>query len=117
MAAVPAPPWNHLLRPPPGKPRPPLGAALAPLTLPQLSPHLRGRTSPEIAPPFLLCLLISARDLELKETKLPGSNLQNVHELQNSELVKYITIRSKILKLQTQLFWNPCNELYMFCYM
>ena len=114
-STVPAPPWNRLLRPPPGEPRPPLGAALAPLTLPQLSPHLRGRTSPEIAPPFLLCLLISARDLELKETKLPGSNLQNVHELQNSELVKYITIRIQIVKMQTQLIWNPCNKIYKFC--
>ena len=35
----------------------------------------------------------------------------------NSELVNSFTNRRKIIKIQTQLFWNLCKEIYNFCYM
>ena len=57
-----------------------------------------------------------SRDLQLKERKISRARLQNVHELQNSELWKCVEIRTKIRKIQTKIFWNPCKNLYNFCY-
>ena len=70
MAAVPAPPWNRLLRPPPGEPRPPLGAALAPLTFPPFSPRRRPTPSPGTAAPSLPCSEISVQGPQVKRNKI-----------------------------------------------
>ena len=69
MAAVPAPPWNRLLRPPPGEPRPPLGAALAPLTFPPLSPRRRRLSSPGTTAQTLPCSEISVQGPEVKRNE------------------------------------------------
>jgi len=33
-----------------------------------------------------------------------------------SELQKFITNHKKIVKMQTQMFWNHYTEIYKFCY-
>ena len=33
----------------------------------------------------------------------------------SSEILKCITNHKKIVKMQTQLIWNPCNKIYKFC--
>src|SRR6185369_7156383 len=33
-----------------------------------------------------------------------------------SELLKCQTNHRKIIKIQTQLIWNPCNKIYKFCH-
>jgi len=43
--------------------------------------------------------------------------VQKRHELKNSKLWKFLEIRRKIGKMQIQMFWNPCNKIYNFCYM
>ena len=32
-----------------------------------------------------------------------------------SEILKCVTNHRKIVKMQTQLIWNPCNKIYKFC--
>ena len=32
-----------------------------------------------------------------------------------SEILKCETNHKKIIKMQTQLIWNPCNKIYKFC--
>ena len=106
--------------PPPSSPRPIPDHQKVRLDLLSIFPHFPPTSgdSPRWETPsqFLPCSVLPSRDLQLKETNIPGSNLQNVHELQNSELVKYITIRRKIVKMKTQLFWNPWNKICIFCY-
>ena len=106
--------------PPPGRPRPIQNHQKVRLDLLSISPTFSVPLATLLAgnrraKPPLLCFSPS-RDLKLKETNIPGSNLQNVHGLQNSELVKYITIHRNIVKMQAQLFWNPWNKIYNFCY-
>ena len=110
-------PRTRLLRPSPDEPRPPKGSSRAPLHFPPLSPRRRRLSSPEIPAPPPLCSVISARDSKLKETKFLGVKLQNVHKPQNSKIQKCLEHRIKIRKMQTKMFWNPCNMIYKFCYM
>ena len=65
-------------------------------------PHRR-----ETPSQFLPCFVFPSRDPKLKETKLSGVKLQNVHEPQNSKLKKFLENRIKIIKMQTKMFWNP----------
>ena len=80
--------------PPPGRPRPIRDHPKVrpdPLSLFPLFPLAAG-DSPRREPPHKLSpvLRFPSRDPKLKETKLSGVTLQNVHELQNSKFVKYI---------------------------
>ena len=71
-AAVRPTPRTAQLRPSPDEPRPPLGAALAPLHFSPLSPRRQPTPSPEIAPPFLPCSVLPPGTSPEKKQKPRG---------------------------------------------